>query len=169
MYRSPIPLLLAAVLIVGGIVMLRSLAVHSRPTAEQAARAGSVGCSEVARAFRQRRSPAWLTARAVVTRVLPDEHGRAVHQRLILECPGGLTIQVDNNVTVGERVPVRRGQTVVIHGQYVWTESGGLIHFTHQATEAGGSGWILFKGRLYAFQARPPDVSVVSSRSLRET
>jgi len=106
----------------------------------------------VARAFAEHRSTVQVTAQGVVTSVLSDDDGPSgVHQRFIIRLAGSTqTVLVDNNVTIGKRAPVVQSNDVLVHGEYVWNEQGGLIHFTHHdpaRTHEGG--WIELHGVRY--------------------
>ena len=57
---------------------------------------------------------------------------------------------VDNNVTIGRRAPVAPNDNVIVHGEYVWNDQGGLIHFTHHGPAPGHEGgWIELNGVRY--------------------
>ena len=106
----------------------------------------------VERAFAEKRSTVEVTAQGVVTSVLTDDSGPSgVHQRFIIRLVGSTqTVLVDNNVTIGQRAPVLQGSNVSVHGEYVWNDQGGLIHFTHHdpaRTHEGG--WIELSGVRY--------------------
>ena len=106
----------------------------------------------VERAFAERRSTVEVTAQGVVTSVLADDSGPSgVHQRFIIRLAGSTqTVLVDNSVTIGRRAPVLPGSDVLVHGEYVWNDQGGLIHFTHHdpaRTHEGG--WIELSGVRY--------------------
>ena len=93
-----------------------------------------------------------VTAEGVVTSVLTDESGPSgMHQRFIIRlAEGSQTVLVDNNVTIGQRAPVAPGDDVVVHGEYVWNDQGGLIHFTHHdPAPAHEGGWIELHGMRY--------------------
>lgn len=140
------PVLLAA--LTAGILWLR---LQSHTVSLQTARRGATaGCVSAARDFRGRRDAIWITVAARVERVLPDASGRYQHQRFILRCGSGQTLLVVNDVSIGARVPVKPGRTVVVRGQYVWNRLGGLIHFTHHDPEGGQGGWLLYRGKVYA-------------------
>src|SRR5439155_33602 len=72
-------------------------------------------------------------AQGTVTRLLADDTGPSgTHQRFIMQVSGSSqTLLIDNNVDIGKRVPVATGDGVTIHGEYVWNDQGGLVHFTH--------------------------------------
>jgi len=106
----------------------------------------------VERAYAEKRSTVEVTAQGAVTSVLTDDSGPSgVHQRFIIRLVGSTqTVLVDNNVTIGQRAPVLQGSNVSVHGEYVWNDQGGLIHFTHHdpaRTHEGG--WIELSGVRY--------------------
>jgi hypothetical protein len=102
--------------------------------------------------YAEKRSNVEVTAHGVVTRVLADDSGPSgVHQRFIIRLKGSTqTLLVENNVTIGQRAPILEGTDVLVHGEYVWNDQGGLIHFTHHdpaLTHEGG--WIELSGVRY--------------------
>jgi len=106
----------------------------------------------VARDYAEKRSTVEVTAEGAVTRVLADESGPSgLHQRFIIRLAGSTqTVLVENNVTIGQRAPVLVGDDVMVHGEYVWNDQGGLIHFTHHdPAPAHEGGWIELKGVRY--------------------
>lgn len=106
----------------------------------------------VARAFAEHRSPLEVTAQGHVERVLSDETSNTgTHQRFIVKMDGlTQTLLITNNVSIGTRVPVGVGDAVVVHGEYIWSDQGGLIHFTHHDPDgAHPSGWIERNGVRY--------------------
>ncbi|HYK98442.1 MAG TPA: DUF3465 domain-containing protein [Candidatus Acidoferrales bacterium] len=106
----------------------------------------------VERDFAQRNSIVEVTAEGAVTSILSDESGPSgTHQRFIIRLTGAAqTVLVDNNITIGQRVPVANGDDVIVHGEYVWNEQGGLIHFTqHDPAPAHEGGWIELRGTRY--------------------
>ena len=106
----------------------------------------------VVRDYAERRSLVEVTADGVVTRVLADESGPSgMHQRFIIRLAGASqTVLVENNVTIGQRAPVAPGDDVIVHGEYVWNDQGGLIHFTHHdPAPAHEGGWIELHGTRY--------------------
>ncbi len=106
----------------------------------------------IARAFADHRSPLEVTAQGQVERVLSDETSdTGTHQRFIVKLDGATqTVLVTNNVSVGTRVPVAVGDSVVVHGEYIWNDQGGLVHFTHHDPDGShASGWIERQGVRY--------------------
>ena len=108
--------------------------------------------ASIERDYAERRSLVEVTAEGVVTSVLTDESGPSgMHQRFIIRlAEGSQTVLVDNNVTIGQRAPVAPGDDVIVHGEYVWNDQGGLIHFTHHdPAPAHEGGWIELRGMRY--------------------
>jgi hypothetical protein len=106
----------------------------------------------VERDYAEQRSTVEVTAEGMVTRVLTDDSGPSgTHQRFIIRLAGSTqTVLVENNVTIGQRAPVLVGDDVMVHGEYVWNDQGGLIHFTHHdPAPAHEGGWIELKGLRY--------------------
>ena len=106
----------------------------------------------VERAYAEKRSTVEVTAQGVVTSVLTDDSGPSgMHQRFIIRLAGSTqTVLVDNNITIGQRAPVIRGTEVLVHGEYVWNDQGGLIHFTHHdPAHTHEGGWIELSGIRY--------------------
>jgi hypothetical protein len=107
----------------------------------------------VERAFRERTSDVQVTAEGTVTRLLADDNGpTGRHQRFIIRLAGASqTVLVTNNIEVGKRVPLAVGDDVIVHGEYVWNDEGGLIHFTHRdADRSHEDGWIELRGVRYS-------------------
>jgi len=106
----------------------------------------------VERDYAERRSTVEVTAQGVVTAVLADDTGPSGrHQRFIIRLAGAnQTVLIDNNVDVGQRVPVSPSDDVTVHGEYIWNDQGGLIHYTHHDPAPGHEGgWIDRNGVRY--------------------
>ena len=108
--------------------------------------------ASVARDYAEHRSLVEVTAEGVVTSVLTDDSGPSgTHQRFIIRLAGASqTVLIENNVTIGKRAPVVPGDDVIVHGEYVWNDQGGLIHFTHHdPAPSHEGGWIELHGMRY--------------------
>ena len=122
--------------------------------------AAVTGNAAVDRAYAQHLSSLEVTAEGAVTRLLSDDTGPSgTHQRFIVQLAGSTqTLLIDNNVDIGKRVPVAAGDAVVVHGEYVWNDQGGLIHFTHHdPAHTHEDGWIELRGLRYATILTPSD------------
>jgi len=107
----------------------------------------------VERAYAEHRSGVQVTADGVVSRLLSDDTGPSgTHQRFIIQVKDSAqTLLIDNNVDIGKRAPVAAGDEVVVHGEYVWNDQGGLVHFTHHDPDhSHEDGWIELKGVRYS-------------------
>ena len=93
--------------------------------------------------FNNHQSTVEVTADGTVTRLLPDRTSSTdTHEQFIIKLlSGDLTIDVEHNISIAARAPVKEGDHVIVHGEYIWNAQGGLIHFTHhdpQGTHEGG-------------------------------
>jgi hypothetical protein len=139
--RPPAVLLVLALLSAGCGALAPSCAVA--PAADNAA---------IARAFAEHRSEIQVTAQGTVDRLLSDEMSVVgQHQRFILRLMGARqTLLITNNISIGRRVPVALGDDLVVHGEYIWNDEGGLIHFTHHDPDRSHEGgWIQHRGVRY--------------------
>jgi Protein of unknown function (DUF3465) len=102
--------------------------------------------------FQSHRSNVEVTADGTVVRLLPDRtSSTGTHEQFIIRLTSqDLTVEIEHNISIAARVPVAQGDHVIVHGEYVWTAKGGLIHFTHhdpQGTHEGG--YIVDNGKTY--------------------
>lgn len=93
--------------------------------------------------FHHHQSTVEVTADATVVRLLADTtSSTGTHERFIIRLSSSdLTIEVEHNISIAARAPVKEGDHVIVHGEYIWNSQGGLIHFTHhdpQGTHEGG-------------------------------
>ena len=102
--------------------------------------------------FQNHRSNVEVTADGTVVLLLPDRtSSTGTHEQFIIKLTSqDLTVEIEHNISIAARVPVAQGDHVIVHGEYVWTAKGGLIHFTHhdpQGTHEGG--YIVDNGKTY--------------------
>ena len=131
------------------LTLLGSACIGSGQTATSAQAADNAA---VASAFAEHRSPLEVTAQGQVDRVLSDETSDSgTHQRFIVKLDRSTqTLLITNNVSIGKRVPVAVGDSVLVHGEYIWNDQGGLVHFTHHDPDGSHpSGWIERQGVRY--------------------
>ncbi len=93
--------------------------------------------------FHNHQSNVEVTADATVVRLLADStSSTGTHERFIIKLSSSdLTLEVEHNISIAARAPVKEGDHVIVHGEYIWNSQGGLIHFTHhdpQGTHEGG-------------------------------
>ena len=85
-------------------------------------------------------------------RLLPDRtSSTGTHEEFIVKLTSGaLTLEIEHNISIGARVPLKIGDHLVIHGEYIWNAQGGLIHFTHHDPEGKHEGgYIIDGGKTY--------------------
>ncbi|MGH0032174.1 MAG: DUF3465 domain-containing protein [Myxococcota bacterium] len=104
----------------------------------------------VERAFRERRSDLWVELAGTVEKKLRDDRDGSRHQKFILRLASGRTLLVAHNIDLADRVPLARGDTVLLRGEYEWNERGGVVHWTHHDPEGRREGgWIEHGGQRY--------------------
>ena len=92
----------------------------------------------------------WITIKAIVSKMLKPDLKGSRHQRFIVRLPNRITLLVAHNISLAPEVPIGIGDTVLIHGEYIWNDKGGLLHWTHRDTRKNISkGWIQHKGQCY--------------------
>jgi Protein of unknown function (DUF3465) len=92
----------------------------------------------------------WATVSGTVKRTLADDNDGFRHQRFILAVPGGKTLLVAHNIDLAERVPLKTGDQLSLHGRYETNDRGGVMHWTHHDPDGSTSGgWIEFNGKRY--------------------
>jgi hypothetical protein len=91
-----------------------------------------------------------VTGRAPVQELLPDDLEGLKHEKFLLRLSNGSTVLVAHDISYAPRVPLQEGDFIVIHGEYIWNQKGGLIHWTHRSdSPRHEGGWIDFKGTRY--------------------
>lgn len=94
--------------------------------------------------------PAEVTVQGTVVALLRDSPPTrsGPHQRFQLRVDG-LVVEVDHDLALAPRVPLRVGDTVVVHGQFEPDPGDPVVHYTHHATGRHQGGWIELGGRRY--------------------
>ncbi|MEO6990055.1 MAG: DUF3465 domain-containing protein [Candidatus Baltobacteraceae bacterium] len=114
------------------------------------------GNGAVAAAWQAHRSHVEVTASGSVARVLGTRVGPSgAHEGFLLHLRGaegrGLTIRVEDNVDLTGPIPLRAGDDVEVHGEYIFDPRGGLVHYTHRDPRGHHpSGYVRVGGRLYS-------------------
>ncbi len=106
----------------------------------------------IAADFVNQRSNVEVTADGVVVGVFPDRSSSTgTHEQFIIRLTSqNMTVEIEHNISIARRVPVKEGDDVVVHGEYVWNAQGGLIHFTHHDPQGTHeNGYIIDHGQTY--------------------
>lgn len=87
---------------------------------------------------------------AVVSKLLPDDTQGRPHQKWVVSLANGRSLLSVYNADMGERIPLKVGDTVSMGGQYIWDRSGGLIHWLHHDPKGRRpDGWVELNGVVY--------------------
>jgi len=108
-----------------------------------------VGQSQILAAQNAQARKVEVTVDARVYKLLPDDTDGRPHQRFLLLLNNGTTVLVAHNTSLAPRVPLREGDLVRVHGEYIYNNKGGVLHFTHHSTGSHEAGWIEHNGQRY--------------------
>lgn len=90
-----------------------------------------------------------VTVTGTVSALETDSTGlHGPHERFLLEV-AGTAVEVDHNLSLAPRAPVRLGETVTVHGQFEPDPGHPVIHDTHHSTGSHEGGWIDADGQRY--------------------
>jgi hypothetical protein len=84
--------------------------------------------------------------------LLSDPVESGGHERFEVRVPTGEMLEVDHNTNLGQPVPARKGDGVIIHGQlYIDPGPRYGVHCTHAHTSGGcpNPGWIEYNNNYY--------------------
>ncbi|TAM61588.1 DUF3465 domain-containing protein [bacterium] len=113
------------------------------------------GDGQLRRAVLQHHRPAEVTYSGTVASnpiFFHSNRSGMTHEMFDVDTSSGLRTQVVENVDVGPRVPVYRGEDVTVRGEYV-RDAGSthVVHFTHHDPSGRhANGFIEAGGRRYA-------------------
>lgn len=74
------------------------------------------------------------------------------HERILVRDQVGDTLELDYNLSLGRRVPVHSGDSIVVHGQLYIDPTKVGVHCLHARTSRGcpEQGWVQFAGTTYS-------------------
>lgn len=91
-----------------------------------------------------------VTIGATVLKTLPDDTRGIRHQRFLIALDNGTTVLIAHNIDIAPHIPIQKGDYLVICGEYIWNEKGGVIHWTHHSDNPyHPGGYIDFAGKRY--------------------
>ncbi len=106
-------------------------------------------------AWRMQRSQIEVTASGSVAHLLGTRVGPSgPHEGFLLHLRGaagrGLTVRVEDNVDLTGPIPLAEGDSVEVHGEYIYDPRGGLIHYTHLDPRGRHEpGYVRVNGKVY--------------------
>jgi hypothetical protein len=108
------------------------------------------GFNTVQDAYQYRQTGMMAEVSGIVARMLVDDRNEPDLQKFIIRLPNGQSLLVVHNQKIGERVPVAMNDTVLVRGEYQWTETGGTLkHTERDYTPHRRHGWIDHRGERY--------------------
>ena len=140
-------------------MLVLTIALALSACAQSATSTGTTGVTSdngaVYDAWRAGRSHIEVIANGSVARMLGTHRGRSGnHEGFLLHLSGsagrGLTVRVEDNVDLTGPIPLSEGQDVVVRGEYIFDERGGIVHYTHRDPRGRHiSGYVLVDGKFY--------------------
>jgi hypothetical protein len=100
-------------------------------------------------AHRYRQTGFMAEVDGTVARILIDDR-RPRNQKFLIRLTNGQMLLVIHDQEVARRVPLSVGDTVLVRGEYVWTETGGTLRHTQRDYSTQRlHGWIDHQGKRY--------------------
>ncbi|MDR0813186.1 MAG: DUF3465 domain-containing protein [Oscillospiraceae bacterium] len=101
--------------------------------------------------FEQKKRDVFVFGEGIVVRLMEDDTSGDRHQRFVLETDGGLSLLITHNIDIAPRLDgLATGDNVAFHGEYVWSEKGGAVHWTHHDPDGSSpGGWLEWNGVVY--------------------
>ena len=130
----------------------RAVAAAAAPALPRATPAPSLSDNAaIARAFANHARDIRVDGSGSVSRVLSDDNQGERHQRFLVLLPTGQSILIVHNIDIAPRVDnLRVGDEIEFEGEYVWSERGGLVHWTHHdPSRRHKPGWVKHAGHVY--------------------
>jgi hypothetical protein len=85
-----------------------------------------------------------------VVKILPDDRQGSPHQLFLVKTSSNQIIKIVSNLDLCEKVPVVVGSIISAGGEFIWTDRGGLLHWTHHDPRGRRPhGFIEFNGKVY--------------------
>jgi hypothetical protein len=108
------------------------------------------GFATVEEAFRARQTGIMSEVTGTVVRIMMDDRDDLRNQKFLIRLPNDQSLLVVHDQKAGGRVPVSVGDSVLVRGEYVWTETGGTLRNTQRDFSPRRlHGWIDHEGIRY--------------------
>ncbi len=109
---------------------------------------------ELQQAMRTQRQQQYVEAgNLTVSKLLPDDTVGLPHQKWEAKLSNGAKILVVYNLDMGKKVPLEVGKKFAVGGEFIWTKTGGLVHWTHFDDRGRRpDGYVYYEGVAYGFE-----------------
>ena len=108
------------------------------------------GVKTVEDAYKYRQTGIMAEVTGSIVRTLSIDEQQPDLQQFVLRLNNGQSILVVHRTGIEGRVPVTIGDTVLVRGEYAWTETGGIIRHTERDNSTQRRhGWIEHGGERY--------------------
>ena len=84
-----------------------------------------------------------------VLKLLPDDNAGVRHQRFLVKLAPDVVVLIAHNLDLAKRVPAQIHQPIIINGEFVANDKGGMMHWTHHDPQGGQGGWIDYREQRY--------------------
>jgi hypothetical protein len=109
-----------------------------------------LGFGAVEKAYHSQQSGLMVEVTGKIIRILSDDKDDLQNQKFVIRLQNGQVLLVTHDISVAETAPVSINHEVTVRGEYSWTVTGGLIHWTHRDYSAKRRhGWIEHQGEKY--------------------
>jgi hypothetical protein len=134
-----------AVIAIALVLVALALVWQSRPGYEV-----KTGFTAVQDAYNYRQTGFMAEVDGTVARILMDDKEDPRNQKFTIRLTNGQMLLVIHDQEAAGRVPVSVGDTVLVRGEYVWTEAGGTLRYTQRDYSPRRlHGWIDHRGERY--------------------
>ncbi len=102
-------------------------------------------------AFARRISDIPVEGEGKISKLLPDDTSGIRHQKMIVVLNSGQSILLAHNIDLAGKIdPIQLGDIIAFKGEYVWSEKGGLVHWTHHDPKGHHvAGWLKYNEKIY--------------------
>lgn len=144
------------VVIVVGCVVLATLGGNSQPAPSSPSSVVSIDPAttdaQLHQLFESKTSNVQMRGVGTVSRLLADDDSGSRHQRFILTLASGQTLLIAHNIDIAPRLNgLAVGDTVSFYGEYIYSDQGGTVHWTHHDPSGTHvAGWLDWNGKRYS-------------------
>ncbi len=109
----------------------------------------SMDAGAITEAFGAQRNLPQVQGSGVVTKVLKDDTKGLKHQKFLLKVSDNITILIAHNIDLAPRVAdIKEGDVIEFKGEYIYTQKGGTVHWTHKdPRNHHQGGWLKHNGK----------------------